>query len=195
MPYLITTKNLESLLNSIISAKPPERFTTKFLCDLGFTSTNDRLYTAMLKALGFLDDNSSPTQRYYAFLDQSMSRKILASGIKEAYEDLFNININAQNMSIDELKNKFRTLTQGQKSDKIISFMATTFNADWTQEKPSKKPEQVVQEVKNVQVVTPQQTKDNSAPQLHYNIQIHLPETRDMAVYDSIFQSLRRHLL
>ena len=30
---------------------------------------------------------------------------------------------------------------------------------------------------------------------LHYNIQIHLPETTNMAVYDAIFQSLKKHLL
>lgn len=30
--------------------------------------------------------------------------------------------------------------------------------------------------------------------QLHYNIQIHLPESRDQAVYDAIFKSLKKHL-
>ena len=30
--------------------------------------------------------------------------------------------------------------------------------------------------------------------QLHYDIQIHLPETRDEAVYDAIFSSLKKHL-
>lgn len=32
-------------------------------------------------------------------------------------------------------------------------------------------------------------------PSLHYNIQIHLPETRDAAVYDAIFKSLKEHLM
>jgi hypothetical protein len=50
----------------------------------------------------------------------------------------------------------------------------------------------------------PSQMRDNdsnvSAPksakplQLHYNIQVHLPESRDPAVFDAIFQALRRHL-
>ena len=52
--YLITTKNLEAFLNSIQSAKAPERFTNKFLTQLDFTSTNDRLFIGVLKALGFL---------------------------------------------------------------------------------------------------------------------------------------------
>ena len=42
--YLQTTKNLHSIINSVISAKAPERFTNKFLEDLGFKSSNDNLY-------------------------------------------------------------------------------------------------------------------------------------------------------
>ena len=32
--YLTSTKNLESIINSVINAKAPERFTNKFLEDL-----------------------------------------------------------------------------------------------------------------------------------------------------------------
>ena len=52
--YLQTTKNLHSIINSVISAKAPERFTNKFLEDLGFKSSNDRLYIGLFKALGLL---------------------------------------------------------------------------------------------------------------------------------------------
>ena len=34
--YLITTKNLESVINAVLTARAPERFTYKFLEDLGF---------------------------------------------------------------------------------------------------------------------------------------------------------------
>lgn len=73
--YLITTKNLEKFLNTIISAQAPDRFTQKFLENLEFKSTNDRLFISILKTLGFIDDGSIPTQRYYNFLDQSQSKK------------------------------------------------------------------------------------------------------------------------
>jgi hypothetical protein len=33
------------------------------------------------------------------------------------------------------------------------------------------------------------------SPTLHYNIQIHLPATKDVEVFNSIFKSLREHLL
>lgn len=42
---------LESIINSVINAKAPERFTNKFLEDLGYKSSNDRLVIGMFKAL------------------------------------------------------------------------------------------------------------------------------------------------
>lgn len=208
--YLTTVKNLESILNSILTARAPERFTTKFLEDLGFKSSTDRLIVGVLKALGLLDDGGIPTQRYFEFLDQSQSKKIIALGIQEAYEDLFNLRIDAQNMTNDEIKNKLKTLTQGQKSDRVIEQMAMTFRslcnyAEWNgQEKVNKTIEVEEKNLTNADEqikseVDPFNTIDNSSSQkrmdLHYNIQIHLPETTNMAVYDAIFQSLKRHLI
>ena len=65
--YLISTKNFEGIMNSILGARAPERFTNKFLEDLGYKSSNDRLITGVLKALGLLTDAGEPTQRYYDF--------------------------------------------------------------------------------------------------------------------------------
>jgi hypothetical protein len=122
--YLITTKNLPAFLAAIQSAKAPERFTTKFLNQLEFTSSNDRLYLGVLKGLGFIDEAGVPTKRYYAFLDQSESGKVLAEAIRGAYEDLFAVNKKAQDLSLDDVKNKLKALTQGQKSDNVTNLMA-----------------------------------------------------------------------
>ena len=60
-----------------------------------------------------------------------------AANGKEAYEDLFALRKDAQQLSLDEVKGKLKTLTQGQKSDNIINLMANTFKAlcelaDWS---------------------------------------------------------------
>lgn len=205
--YLVTTKNLSTVINSLINAKAPERVTNKFLEDLGFKSSNDRLYVGMLKALGLIDANGTPTQRYFEFLDQSRTGEILAIGIQEAYEDLFNLRKDAQNLSIEEVKNKLKTITQGQKSDKVLILMSNTFKAlcdeaDWGNKKTITKETQTIQEVKeqekNTQALNNSQENvkiNEKNVNLHYNIQIHLPETTNMAVYDAIFQSLKNHIL
>ena len=201
--YLVSVKNFEGIMNSILGARAPERFTNKFLEDLGYKSSNDRLITGVLKALGLLGDTGEPTQRYYDFLDQTQSKKIIAIGIQEAYEDLFNLNKDAQNLSQEEVKNKLKTLTQGQKGDKVIESMARTFKtlcdyADWTDlsipvvNSTPKPTTQVDGDEEKAPIKTKTQSKEMN---LHYNIQIHLPETTNMAVYDAIFQSLRKHLI
>lgn len=197
-------KNLEPMLNALLTAKAPERFSYKFLEGLGFKSSNDRLYINVFKRIGLLDENGVPTERYYRFLDQGIYKKVLAEGIREAYEDLFNININAQNLPLDEVKNKLRTITQGQKTEKVISLMASTFFAlcslaDWKEENKKvirddkKQNESVEQENKNETNQYAEPTKEKRM-ELHYDIQIHLPETRDERVYDAIFSSLKKHL-
>lgn len=200
--YLTTTKNLEGILNAIQTAKAPEKFTTRFLEQLEYKSTTDRLMIGVLKGLKFLDENSVPTERYFRFLDQSESGRVLAEGIRDAYDDLFRVNVKANELNLADVKNKLRTLTQGQKSDTVLDDMAQTFVAlcalaDWTtlpalatqatvEEKPQDggTPDTVMTQVQSLPI-----------SQLCYNIQIILPATRDTAVYDALFKSLKEHLL
>lgn len=199
--YLVTIKNAEAFFNAIQGAKAPERFTAKFLKDLDFTSSNDRLFIGLLKGLGFLDENGVPTERYFKFLDHSQSGRVLADALREAYGDLFALNTNAQKLSLEETKGKLKSLTQGQKSDTVIGWMANTFKglsdlADWAAPATVAEP---VQPVPMTEAAPATDTKGAEPSkrelELHYNIQLILPESRDQAVYDALFSSLRRHLL
>lgn len=205
--YLVTTKNLDGFLNAIKSAKAPERFTNNFLKQLDYSSSNDRLFIGMLKGLGFLEETGAPTKTYYEFLDQGQSGRVLATAIREAYEDLFAVNKRANEMNVEDVKNKLRTLTQGQKSDNVVTLMANTFRAlvdlaDWQPgpAQPTQDPRKEKEEATEVTVAEKEGSELSSRIlggkpiELHYNIQIHLPESRDPAVFDAIFQALRKHL-
>jgi hypothetical protein len=203
--YLTTTKNLSSMLNAIKTAQAPEKFTHKFLSSLEFSSSNDRLIIGVLKALGFLADDGKPTQRYYNFLDQTQSAKVLADGIKDAYRDLFAVNVNAYKMTKEEVINKLKTLGQGQLSDAVLDKMSLTFTslvrlADFqTSTSAAKKPLEDTK--RNVELEHHEKPHEIEVARnvrlggLVYNIQIVLPESRDSAVYDVLFRSLKEHLL
>lgn len=205
--YLVTTKNLESFLNSIKTAKAPERFNTRFLQQLDFSSSNDRLFIGLMKALGFIDESGVPTKRYYQFLDQSQSGRVLAEALREAYEDLFAVNTKANEMGAEDVRNKLRTLTMGQKSDNVLGLMANTFKslsdlAEWDAAPAAAGPAEPTSE-ETMAAMRAEDENDHlekrsaagvSKLQLHYNIQIHLPESRDPAVFDAIFDALRRHI-
>jgi Family of unknown function (DUF5343) len=166
---------------------------------LEFKSPPDRLVIGVLKALRFLNDDGTPASRYFDFLDQTQGAKVLAEGIREAYDDLFQVNINAQNLSKSELINKFKTLSQGQLSDSVLDKMALTFTelsklADFSGPAASH-----AAAAQQPEATAPPTGGNSAAPTLKvgglvYNIQIHLPESRDQAVYDALFRSLREHL-
>jgi hypothetical protein len=206
--YLTSARNLPDILTAIQAAQAPKKFTQAFLEGLGFKSTADRLIIGVLKALGFLNASGEPTQRYFEFLDQSQSARVLAEGIQDAYADLFQINKKAHELSNVDIRNKLKTLTQGQFSDAVLDKMAMTFKALAAQadfatapkvtpvEKAEPSDREAASVSKREELVT--QREGAHAVRLGglvYNIQIHLPESRDAAVYDVLFRSLKDHLL
>lgn len=196
-------KEIGGYFDVILSAQAPEKFTTKFLKDLGFTSSMDTLFVNILKGLGFLDNGGIPTQRYFKFLDPEFSKKMVAEGIREAYSDLFQLNKNANSLSEQDVIGKLKTLTEGKKSDDVIRWMAKTFinlcnYADFSkidtivQKTKEDKTEPIVKEHlgKTENVI-----KNLDNVDFNYDIHIHLPVTRDISVYDALFESLKKHLL
>jgi hypothetical protein len=197
---------IPAYFDAVLDAQPPDRFSIKFLENLGFTSTNDRLFIGILKDLGFLNADGVPQQRYFEFMDRSQAKYILAEGIRDAYSDLFAVNSRANELPVAEVKNKLRTLFAGKKTDNVIERVAKTFTAlceyaDFTKppspitakkedEKTGKKEELAVKKDHGIQTTGGAISLDS----LQYHINIVLPETRDQAVYDAIFRSLRDHL-
>jgi hypothetical protein len=207
--YLTSFKNTADILQAIVAAQAPERFTIKFLEGLGYPSSNDRAMINVLKALGFLDDSGVPKKRYHEFLDQTRSAVVLAQGIREAYADLFRLNKNAHAMSAPDVKNKMKTLSEGAFTDRVLTQMSGTFttlvkSADFTTtpiETPAgdgDAPEDEVME--DEKVVEEQEKRPRRNPSrsrigdLVYTINIVLPESTNPAVYDALFKALREHL-
>lgn len=204
--YLTSTKNLSAILTAIQQAQAPKQFTLTFLNNLGFKSNADRLVIGMLKSLKFLQASGAPTQRYFDFLDQTQSARVMAEAIQEAYGDLFELNVQAHKMTRDEVKNKLKTLTQGQFSDDVLGKMASTFvalagQADFDAVEPALPPEaasedEPPEDEEDVEVSQrPRRRRGTRQLELVYNIELVLPESRDPAVYDALFRSLKTHLL
>jgi len=204
LPNSYTQKpgTIPAYFEAILNAEAPERFSYRFLQTMEFKSTNDRLLVGILKDLGFIDADGVPQPIYFEFLDKSRSRKVIAEAIRETYSDLFSINKEAHKLAANDVKNKLRTLYAGTKKDSVIGKIAKTFTAlceyaDFTTpakkevpKKEAKKTEIPKEEQKNKIPIKPSVSLDS----LQYHINIVLPESRDQAVYDAIFKSLRDHL-
>jgi len=216
--YTLKPNAIPAYFDAILDAQPPERFSLKFLERLGFTSTNDRLFIGILKDLGFLNRDGTPQTRYFEFLDRERSRRVLADGIRDAFSDLFAINMKANEYTVEEVRNKLRTIFAGQKTNLVIGNIAKTFRAlceyaDFSQPlleaaATAAPAEEAVNrapaERDPVKATTPAPAskQDIHTPPLapikvqglQYHINVVLPDTRDQAVYDAIFKSLREHL-
>lgn len=202
--YFTSSKNVKEIFAAIRNAQAPEKFTQKFLYDLGFTAVSDRPFIQVLKALGFLDESGVPKQRYYDYLDEENSQTVLAQGIREAYGDLFTVNQKANEMTGDKVKGKLKSLLQGKKGEAVLTKMATTFTAlcslaDFGSIPRPLEKKPIIDSTKSQELETPrsQSLKKNSSEEisLKYSINIELPTTRDQLVYDAIFRSIKENLL
>jgi hypothetical protein len=198
--YVQVYGQLPDLFKRISDGQAPDKFTVQYLKDLGFQSTNHRAVIPLLKSLGFLSADGVPTARYHAYRDHSQSRKVMGQAVREAYSDLFTIKAHPTDADRALIEGKFKSAHNT--SERVAKLMASTFYsllpmADLaaatpgaTLEKkaePEPIPPTVHQPGKHDHLATP--------PTLHYNIQIHLPATKDVEVFNAIFKSLREHLL
>lgn len=208
-PYLIASKNVGPFLEALRNAQAPAKVSVRFVEQLGFKSTNDRLFIPLLKAMRFVDEAGKPTARYHAFLDDSEWKRVLAEGVRDAFSDLFRINRNAQTFSKEQLTGKLKSLGEGQLTPAVLSNAVRTFMelsklADFAE--PTATPATVDAEaddsteadssaVRDTPLRAPAVTASGTNASLVYRIEIVLPAVRDQAVYDAIFRSAREHLL
>ena len=192
------TGSLAKMFDSIKTAGVPDRVTTEFLKTIGLKSSNDRPIIPVLKGIGFLDANGKPTELYKAYRSHD-GGKVLASALHNAYSDIFLANTKAQGLSLDKLKGIIASKTT--KGDAIVERIARTFqalakSADWSE--ATEVPEISVEpEQKELERPCNTSTTANLAktPSFHYNLEIHLPTTTDITVYNAIFKSLKENLL
>lgn len=90
--YTLKIGVIPAYFDAIQGAEAPDRFSMRFLANLDFASSNDRVLIGILKDLGFLNTDGVPQERYYQYLDKTQSDQVLAEGIQESYEDLFAVN-------------------------------------------------------------------------------------------------------
>lgn len=197
--YMVSANRTPEFFKQIKDGQAPERLTQQLLRDWGFSSTNDRAFIPLLKALGFLSAEGKPTQRYNDYRDHSKSRVVLGEAIKDAYGDLFLIKSNPSEGDKGAIKGKFKSFHNV--SDHVAGLMTKTFfslldMADISGSATTAKlPIDQDNNEKSTANTTTSKITGGLASGLHYNIQIHLPPTKDVEVYNAIFKALRTHLV
>ncbi|MGH6963021.1 MAG: DUF5343 domain-containing protein [Phenylobacterium sp.] len=197
-PYVLNNGKIGKLLEAIGNAAKPSRFSYEFLKNIGFGSSNDRAFVSLFRYLGLVNENGAPTTAYDEVRDPGRRPFALGQLIKQAYADLFAINTSIHKASDADIRSAISRVTG--KDAAYVGRAFSTFKALLSIAKfdGARVAERAV-EIPVASEETPPEkaeaTNDERPPRrtpsLNYNIEIHLPATTDISVYNAIFRSLR----
>ena len=199
--YMVSTKNVGEILRKMVEGVAPPKFTVDHLKAIGNTSSNDRAIIPLLKDLGFLEADGTPTRRYHDYRDKSRSKAVLAQALRDGYTDVFQIREHPTKADRTAIEGLFKS--KHNSTDRVAKEQTSTFLAFLEHADMSAAPVSVADEIPSVGDDTSDGAErvESHAPssrlstQLHYTIQVHLPATKDLEVYNAIFKSLKENLL
>lgn len=194
-PYVDAYGQIKTLFEKIKEAAVPPKFTNDFIyAVLGLKSTSYRAMTPLLKRLGFINEAQVPTSDYKDFRDPSKSKFIMAKRIKETYKDLYSASEYAHTLKKDEVIVKLISVLGVSKEDKTVPKIATTFIELCKLGDFGNFEEVVEEDKKEEEIITKSQTPSTKLG-ISYTINLNLPATTDVEVFNSIFKSLKENLL
>lgn len=202
-PFMNAHGLVPKIFDKIIEASQPERFTQDFLkTKLGFDSGSSRPVIPLLKKLGFIGSDGAPTALYAKFRNPDLDErgKAMATGLRTAYKEVYDRSEFAHDLTKEKFKNMIVEMTGLGAGDATVNAIVGTFTnlkayAKFDAE-PAKPPSDVVPLTPKVDSPPPPAgTIQQHGLNLSYTINLNLPETTDVEVFNAIFRSLKENLL
>jgi hypothetical protein len=197
-PFMNAYGSVGKILEKIKHAKTPDRFTYDFLkTTLGFKSSSARAFVPLVKRIGLLATDGSPTDLYKSFRNPAQSGGAMAKAIRKGYSQLFEKDETAHKLGKKDLEGLLVEITGLQKNHTTIRSIVGTFEAlkafakFGEEEKLTEGTKEEEKEGLHREEGMGEELKFN----LSYTINLVLPKTDDVAVFNAIFKSLRESLL
>lgn len=202
---MLSTGLIPKILTKIQEARRPDRFTQDFLSTkLRQSGGSAQAIIPLLKRMSFLSSDGAPTELYDQFRNETTQGEAIASGIRNAFDELYSRNEYAHEMPKDKLIGLITEITGSSKTDRTTKAIVGTFFAlneiadfdtstgaeqfETTQELPIN--------VSNKEPLHPPIGQDDSVGfNVSYTINLNLPETTNPDVFNAIFKSLKENLL
>ena len=190
-PYSTKPKSLRKFLEMVPNKPKPPKITTATLKIWGFKDANDASILRVLKEPQLLSSGGEPTDHYAEFMAKGTGPAALGSRIKVVYEALFQNVLNPEKASTEDLQNFFNIHSGG--GEKTIKYQIETFkalvdHASFTNAGSEDKLDHLVGD-------TP---SSGNAPgekaDFSIDLHIHLPEGGSKTDYESIIESIAKHI-
>ena len=198
LPYLTTPGTVTTALDKIKAAATPPTFTHDFVqTKLKIKGGTGRAIVPFLKKVGFVAGDGSPTGVYQRFRNDTTSGTAAAEALKAGYKPLYEVNEYAHDLGDKELKGLIVQVTGLEESSSVVAFIHSTFKklksfADF--EAAGTVPEQA-----KPKTVVPEVGVASAGNELGFNISytinLNLPPTTNIEVFNAIFKSLKENLL
>lgn len=202
LPYVVAYGVITKTLEKIKTAATPDRFTQDFLSTkLSVKGGSAKSVIPFLKRVGFLGTDGAPTERYQRFRNPAATGGAAAEALKQGFKPLYERNEAAHSLKDSDVKGLIVEATglehDGSTVKAILgSFKALRAFAKFDEGEP-------VEENAASDEDAGSDTADEAADGrgsvgklgLSYTINLNLPATSDIAVFNAIFRSLKEHLL
>ena len=197
IPYLTAYGYITKALEGIKAATTPDRFTQDFLATkLALKGGSPKPVIPFLKRTGFLNSDGSPTDIYKEFRNPNFSGAAAARATRKGFASLYAINEYAHDLSDAELRGVIIQATGADKDSTLVKSILGSFKAlaafgefDNVSAGPSQ------MDTGENSVDAPALKPELGSLRLGYTINLNLPATSDVAVFNAIFKSLRENLL
>jgi hypothetical protein len=202
-PFMNGYGTATKILNKIKDAQTPDRFTQDFLATkLGFPGGTAKPFISLAKRIGFLESDSRPTDLYKSFRNPAQSKAAMAAAIKKGYSQLYERNEYVHDLDKKKLEGLVVELTGLEQGHATVRAIVGTFEAlktfaDFNKPEPKVGTEDKERSERKKEGADTEKGGSGEEVKLNlaYTINLVLPKTDDVGVFNAIFKSLRENLL
>ena len=199
LPYTTSQASLTRFLKHIQDAGVPPKVDRAYLKTVGFKSGTDGYLIPIIKKLGFVMPNGTPETPWRSYKDKQRAPKVLADGIRRAYDGLFVTYLDAYRKDEEALRNWFGPTTgydEVKIGHTVSTFKTLCSLAEFgdTQTPPPTPTPQLTLPIVTNTPPPPGGSSTPGTPSININIELQLPPSTDGASYEKFFEAMKKHL-
>lgn len=211
LPYSTSVGTLENMLEKVKTASVPERVTQDFVSTkLAMKGGTAMACIPFLKKMGFVASDGTPTDLYREFRNPKKSRLAVGKAFRKLYERLYEMNEYLHDATDPDVLGLIVECTGGEKESGVTKYTLATLNmlrkhADFDESDPVDLEDSSIARATFVQLPPassaksadpgPASSGEGKKISLSYTINLNLPASKDVEVFNAIFKSLKEHIL
>jgi len=207
LPYITSPGNIERALTAIQSAATPPSVSQDFVKTiLKIPGGSGNQVTSFLRKIGFVSTDGSPSELYRQFRNTGTRGAAAATALRTGYGPLYVRNEYMHQLQDEKLRGLIVEETGHANDSNVVPLVLASIKAikkfaDWSQTAPTDEPAKKSSLVRSALAADglsdgdSRKKLDGLGLNLAYTINLNLPASPDVAVFNAIFKSLRENLL